>query len=140
MEVEQFCGICRHAIKLAALASDANCRYRGNVRVPKRSSEPALLHDFLDRSLRELLAHPANLRDLLEAAVPDLADRFEWEHLEAIDRDFLLPDWRGRESDLLYRLPYRTADATQTLLVCLMLEHQSTADPRMPLRLLLYSV
>ena len=49
------------------------------------------------------------------------------------ERDFLLDDWRGRESDLLFRLPFRPltdAPALPPALVCLLVEHQSEPDRR----------
>ncbi len=98
------------------------------------------LHDFADRSIREQLQHPENLRDLLADALPDLVAGFDFSRVECLPRDFLLEDWRGRESDLLFRIPYRTADGEQWVLVCVLIEHQSSADPRMPLRMLLYTV
>jgi hypothetical protein len=98
------------------------------------------LHDFPDRAIRKALEHPHNLRDLLAEAVPHLAERFHCEQAQLLDRAFLLEDWRGRESDLLFRIPFRATDAEQPVLVCLLLEHQSAPDPRMPLRMLLYAV
>jgi hypothetical protein len=40
----------------------------------------------------------------------------------------------------LFRIPYRTAAETVPVLVCVLIEHQSQPDPRMPLRMLLYTV
>src|SRR5262249_16009699 len=48
--------------------------------------------------------------------------------------------WRRRESDLLFRIPYHTAEGDQPALVCVLIEHQSRPDPVMPLRMLLYAV
>src|SRR5579883_296405 len=98
------------------------------------------LHDFADRSIREQLQHPENLRDLLADALPDLVAGFDFSQVERLPHDFLLEDWRGRESDLLFRIPYRGEAGEQWVLVCVLIEHQSTADPRMPLRMLLYTV
>src|SRR5437660_12883779 len=56
------------------------------------------LHDFPDRAIRRLLAEPANLRDLIAALLPDLVERFDFGRVEAIGREFLLEDWRRRES------------------------------------------
>ena len=52
----------------------------------------------------------------------------------------MLEDWRRRESDLLFRVPYLEAPESLPVLVCLLIEHQSAEDPRMPLRVLLYAV
>jgi hypothetical protein len=98
------------------------------------------LHDFPDRALRDSLEHPHNLRDVLREVVPKLADRFDCDQARPLKRTFALEDWRGRESDILFLVPFRTADGVQTVLVCVLLEHQSRPDPRMPLRLLLYAV
>ena len=54
--------------------------------------------------------------------------------------DFLLPDGRGREADLLFEIPFGTGDQEKIALVCVLLEHQTRPDPRMPLRTLLYVV
>src|SRR4051794_12942914 len=98
------------------------------------------LHDFPDRAIRRLLENPGNLRDLITAVVPDLVDQFDFERLEILPRAFLLDDWRRRESDLLFRLPFRDDEAAPPVLVCLLIEHQSVPDPVMPLRVLLYAM
>src|SRR6187397_1069285 len=101
------------------------------------------LHDFPDRAIRRLLEHPHNLRDLITAVVPDLAAHFDFERVEVLPTRFLLDDWRRRESDLLFRIPYAadtSAAADEPVLGCVLIEHQSEPDPRMPLRTLLYVV
>jgi hypothetical protein len=99
------------------------------------------VHDFPDRAFRDALEQVANLRDVLVEAVPDIASHLVFEQARYIKPAFLLEDWRGRESDLLCLIPYRVSDTTQELvLICILLEHQSRADPLMPLRVLLYAV
>lgn len=98
------------------------------------------LHDFPDRAFRQLLSDPGNLRDLVAALLPDVAARLDFSRLEILPRTFLLDDWRHREADLLIRLPWLPAEVdAPPLLVCLLVEHQSEADPAMPLRTLLYA-
>jgi predicted transposase YdaD len=97
------------------------------------------LHDFPDRAIRKLLEDPHNLRDLLAAVVPDLVDRLDFEQRELVPNTFLLDDWRERESDLLFRLPFRAGGDNPAVLVCLLIEHQSEAHPWMPLRVLVYA-
>jgi hypothetical protein len=99
-----------------------------------------LLHDFADRSIRDSLQHPANLRDFLADVVPHLAPGFDCDRAVLLPRAFPLDDWRERESDLLFRIPYRGAGEEVWTLVCVLIEHQSDTDPRMPLRMLLYTV
>src|SRR5437763_15950595 len=100
------------------------------------------LHDFPDRAIRRIQADPANLRDLIAAVLPDLVARFDFARVEDAGREFVLEDWRRRENDLLFRLPFRTAtgETESWALVCLLIEHQSEPDPVMPLRVLLYAV
>lgn len=98
-----------------------------------------LPYQFGDRAIREALLQPEILRSALHHALGDLADRFDVERREVLPRTFLLDDWREREADLLFRLPFRERD-DQAVLVCLLLEHQSKPDPTMPLRALLYAV
>ncbi len=43
-------------------------------------------------------------------------------------------DWRRREADLLFEIPYRLGEVEETALVWILIEHQSDTDPLMPLR------
>jgi hypothetical protein len=97
-------------------------------------------HDFPDQGIREQLEDPSNLRDLLTEVLGELAVGFVCEEREILKREFPLEDWRHRESDLLFRIPYRTAAETVPVFVCVLVEHQSQPDPRMPLRTLVYAV
>lgn len=97
------------------------------------------LHDFPDRAIRRLLEDPGNLRDLIAAVLPDLVEQFDFDRVERPPRTFLLDDWRRRESDMLFRLPFRAEQELPPALVCLLVEHQSEPDPPMPLRVLVYA-
>jgi hypothetical protein len=98
------------------------------------------VRDYADKAFREALLKPDNLRDLLRAQVPDLVDGFDVSRARVVQTHFLVPDGRGREADLLFEIPYRTADKELIALVCVLIEHQTRADPRMALRTLLYVV
>jgi hypothetical protein len=98
------------------------------------------LRDFPDRAIRRLLSEPHNLRDVVAAVAGELAAALDFERTEPLDREFLLEDWRRRESDLLFRVPFRTPATIPPALVCVLVEHQSVPDPTMPLRMLLYAV
>src|SRR5437879_6058862 len=97
------------------------------------------IRDHVDRMIREALKQPDNLRDFLEYAVPDLAAGFDFTRARLIEREFPLDDWRRRESDLPFEIPYRLAGREVWALVCVLLEHQSDTDPLMPLRLLFFA-
>jgi Putative transposase, YhgA-like len=118
------------------------CRPRdeaGDGAVLLMSREASLLHDFPDRAIRHLLEHRQLLAELVAAVAPELAEGFDFERAELLRRDFLMEDWRRRESDLLFRVPFRQPDDAESALICVLIEHQSTPDSRMPLRLLVYS-
>ncbi len=100
------------------------------------ASEPP--RDLADRMVRQALRHPANLRAFLRQAVPELADGFDYERCRLLDREFPLEDWRRREADLPFEVPYRLGDEELWALVYVLLEHQSAEDPARPLRLLLF--
>jgi hypothetical protein len=101
-------------------------------------TEPPV-RDFVDRSLRELLCEPDNLRELLERIVPQLVGGFVFEKMQPAKREFLLTNWRTREADLLLEIPYRLPDREDLALVCILLEHQTRADGRTPLITLIYA-
>src|SRR5258707_213823 len=89
------------------------------------TSDESPLHDFADRSIRERLQNPANLRDLLRDVVPHLVDGFDFAKTLYVKPQFPLEGWRYRESDLLFRVPYHTAEGELPVLVCVLIEHQS---------------
>src|SRR4051812_32682338 len=102
------------------------------------TSEPP--RDLADRVIREALQHPDNLRAFLRQAVPALADGFDCERRRFLSPQFPLDDWRRREADLPFEIPYRLGDEELWALVFVILEHQSAEDPAMPLRLLYFVV
>jgi hypothetical protein len=98
------------------------------------------LHDLPDRAIRQSLTHPEHLRALLAEAVPDLAPNFDCTRARLLEREFPLDDWRRREADLPFEIPYRVGDTEIFALVFVLIEHQSTVDRWMPLRTLLYTL
>ena len=98
------------------------------------------IHDYADRMFRESLQQPDNLREFLREVLPDLADGFDVSQARLLSREYPMDDWRGREADLLFEIPWRSGDIERWALVCVLIEHQGRTDPRMPLRTLLYGV
>lgn len=95
---------------------------------------------FADKAFREELRKPVNLRAFLRRAIPEIAERLDFDHVEYPETKLPFDDWRSRESDLLVEIPYRTNGGVyEKILVCILLEHQSKTDARMPLRTLIYS-
>ena len=95
---------------------------------------------FADQAFRSALRQPVHLRAFLRRVIPDIADRLDFEQARYADPELPFDDWRGRHCDLLVEIPCRTeGGATESILVCVLIEHQSRGDPRMPLRTLIYS-
>jgi hypothetical protein len=99
-----------------------------------------LPHNLPDRMVRDALLQPDNLRALIRAVAPDIADHLDYSRLEVVGKPYFLDDWRSRERDVLIRLPYRDGAGQREILLCILVEHQSDADPVMPLRMLVYAV
>jgi hypothetical protein len=89
----------------------------------------------LGRMIRDSLQVPGNLCDFLRAAVPAVADHFDYGRLRPLEREMIGGDWRAREADLLFEIPY--LDAGVAAAVAILIEHQSDTDPFVPLRTLL---
>jgi len=75
--------------------------------MPPSSEAP---RDLADRVIRQALQHPANLRAFLHQAVPALAGGFDCERGRLLEREFPLDDWRRREADLPFEVPYPLGD------------------------------
>jgi hypothetical protein len=79
-----------------------------------------------ERIIRTSLADAANLRDFLTSALPNLVSQFDLTRLEQRPVTFFSDDWRERETDLLFELPYLAGQGGATeVLVCLLMEHQT---------------
>jgi hypothetical protein len=71
--------------------------------------------------------------------VPDLVAGFDFEKMKPARREYFLGNWRSREADLLFEIPYRLPDREDSALVCVLLEHQTNAEWRTPLITLIYA-
>ncbi|MGF1583375.1 MAG: hypothetical protein ACFCD0_28985 [Gemmataceae bacterium] len=76
-------------------------------------SLPKPVRDYADQTIRATLQHPENLRAVLEHTVPDLAVNFLVEEATLLGRDFFTEDWRGREADLPFEIPYKLGKKQQ---------------------------
>ena len=95
---------------------------------------------FSDKSLRRLLRRPVNVQGLVEIAAPGLARYIKFSGLERLSTSFIPRDLREREADILYRVPFQTADKTDEVIIHILIEHQSTVDETMGFRVLRYMV
>jgi hypothetical protein len=103
--------------------------------------QPPTPHDTLVKAIFADPEHAAGeLRHLLD---PAFAARVVWSSLRLVSGSFVDDTLRGRHTDLLFSARILTDNAggeTVEVLVYLLFEHQSTDDPLMPFRLLLYIV
>jgi hypothetical protein len=95
------------------------------------------LRDFADRFFHAALQDSENLREFLMDAVPTLAAGFDFSRMQSVNPDLLLPNWLRPEADLMFEIPYRFDAGERLALVCVLVEHQTRPDPRMPLRTLI---
>jgi len=91
-------------------------------------------HDALFKSV---FSDPARAAELLRHVLgPEVARHIDFASLRPEDRSFIDDDLRATHVDLLFTALY----AGVPIKIYLLLEHQSSADPWMPLRLLIYMV
>lgn len=90
-----------------------------------------------DAVFRRILGEPANAASQLRAVLPDaLLGRLDLGRLARVPASFVDDALRWRHSDLLFTAPTAGGEAFIYVLV----EHQSSADPLMPFRMLQYMV
>jgi predicted transposase/invertase (TIGR01784 family) len=90
-------------------------------------------HDALFKAGFEL---PASAAGLFQRALPaSIVSAIAWSELERESGSFVDPELAGRHSDLLFRT---TTLRGEPVLLYLLVEHQSTNDPDMTLRVLIY--
>jgi predicted transposase YdaD len=93
-------------------------------------------HDSLFKAAFESPAHAAALfRQMLPA---ELVEVIDWDTIQREVGSFVDPELASRHTDLLFSVRLRGGGAR--VLLYLLVEHQSTNDPSMPLRLLVYLV
>ena len=98
-------------------------------------------HQFPDRSARWLLRQREHLQALLEILMGPLVEAFDFAEVTLLNRSFIPDELRPQESDMVFRIPFRAPGETaKEVIVYLLIEHQSTVDREMELRLLSYMV
>jgi hypothetical protein len=95
-----------------------------------------------DQLFRVTFSRPSEAASFLQAHLPPaLSSAIDWSRLTRLDPKFQVPHGTRVEADILFSAPWRDPDgAEHALQLAILLEHQSTPDPRMPLRLLSYMV
>jgi predicted transposase/invertase (TIGR01784 family) len=92
-------------------------------------------HNPHDALFRRVFSRRENAIGELRAVLPEaLSARIDWASITLVDGRFVDPELADRETDLLFAADIAGHEA----FVYLLLEHQSTVDQLMPLRLLRY--
>jgi hypothetical protein len=90
-----------------------------------------------DSGYKALFSEPRMVEDLLRGFVPgEWVKRLDFSTLEKANPQFVSQELLGRDDDLIWRV--RLNDGQGWLYIYLLLEFQSTPDPWMPLRILVY--
>lgn len=104
--------------------------------MPDESEPP--IREFADRGVLWLLESPRNLHDAVRLLSADIADRLDFIRAERQNRSFVPADLHKQEADLLYRVPFMSGK--RSVWIYVLLEHQSSPDLAMALRVLTYMV
>jgi predicted transposase/invertase (TIGR01784 family) len=92
-----------------------------------------------DKYFYRVFSNEQDAASLLRTCVPGaLADTLKWSTLSLLRGRFVDDDWRRNETDMLYSVERKGTETP--VLVYVLLEHQSTPDPWLRLRLLGYCV
>ena len=89
---------------------------------------------FQDRSLRWLLQNIEFVRGLVEIVDSPLAGQIDFGQMEQVVGNAITDDLQGWVSDLVFRAPYRSVSGADEVRICILIEHQSTVDAKMVLR------
>src|SRR6188474_1210361 len=90
-------------------------------------------HDAL---FKYMLGDPENARGLFQSIMPPpVTEALDWNTLTRCSGSVVDARLRGRHSDLLFSLRWR---GKEDAFLYILFEHQSTSDPLMPFRLLVY--
>ena len=95
------------------------------------------LHQPHDRLFRAIFSDPGEASSLLQDALPDtIRNSLDWTTLIRRDGTFVDEELRESQADLLYQVEH--TETGQPMSVYVLLEHQSSPDPLMRLRMLRY--
>ncbi|HUG93145.1 MAG TPA: Rpn family recombination-promoting nuclease/putative transposase [Planctomycetaceae bacterium] len=103
-----------------------------------------LVRQFPENGIKLLLENPANVRELLSLAGTDVLDLLDLDQMRLLSTTFVARDFRHVEADVVLEVPVRRRRGARqhrrSVLVYVLIEHQSQPDELMPFRLLEYTV
>ena len=102
-----------------------------------------IVRHFRENGLKILLQNPGNARDLLSLSRTKLLDHIDFSRMSVDPTTYVASDYRHLASDLVLRAPFRSRPgkrSSRTIVIYILIEHQSEPDPLMVLRVLEYLV
>lgn len=96
------------------------------------------IEHFADRSAKWLFQYTHNVEGLLEIVAAELVGAIDFSRLVPLNRRFISDTLREQESDVVFSVPFRRGSKTEELLIYILIEHQSTVDVTMGVRVLSY--
>jgi len=98
-------------------------------------------HQPHDKGYKYLFHSKRAFLEFLRAFIPrDWVHQIDEDHLYRPETTYILPDFRDKEADIVYKLRRTAEDDQPEIIFYILMELQSTADFHMPYRLLLYQV
>lgn len=95
---------------------------------------------FPDRSARWLFQYKQNVQGLLEIVANELVEFIDFSRLVPLNRRFISDTLQEQESDIVFSVPFQRGSKTEELIIYILIEHQSTVDATMGVRVLSYMI
>ncbi len=100
----------------------------------KGKGKPRNKHDL---GYKQLLSFIEMFRQLIQGYTDeDWKEKLDYSRAQRVDKEYVLPDFKKKESDILYKVPL--LDEEKEVFLFLLIEHQSTVDHSISFRLLFY--
>ena len=96
------------------------------------------IEHFPDRSAKWLFQYTYNVRGLLEIVATELVECIDFSRLVPPNRRFISDTLQEQESDVVFSVPFQSGSKTEELIIYILIEHQSTVDVTMGVRVLSY--
>ena len=96
------------------------------------------IEHFPDRSARWLFQYKQNVQGLLEIVANELVEFIDFSRLVPLNRRFISDTLQEQESDVVFSVPFQRGSKTEELIIYILIEHQSTVDVTMGVRVLSY--
>ena len=90
---------------------------------------------FDDKSIRFLLKHSEHLRGLMLFLSGEIVEHLDFDQAKRAPRSYLDATLRDSISDIVFTVPFRDAPNDDVVTIYILIEHQSTVDRMMGLRL-----